>query len=129
MSGGAFLSDNRTDAAREREALQAEAEYEEEIAQRCYRWATGLLVAAMVLIATPQLGLGRWDWYVVGGVALVMTVLAVQMMRYGRVGNGLVCLLCAFALLPGWVYIADDVVKVGADLYQMIAQQWKEKLG
>lgn len=128
MSGGAFLSENRTDA-RERDQLRAEAEYYDSIAQRCYRWATGLLVAAMVVIATPQLGLEKWTWHMVGGVAVVMTVLAVQMMRYGRVSNGLVCLLCAFAVLPGWVYIAADVVKAGYDLYQIIVTQWREKLG
>lgn len=128
MSGGAFLSENRADA-RERDALRAEAEYYDSIAQRCYRWATGLLVAGMVVIATRQLGLEQWNWHIVGGVGLVMTVLAVQMMRYGRVANGLICLLCAFAVLPGWIYIADDVVKAGYDLYQMIVKQWRDKLG
>lgn len=125
---GAFLSDNRTDA-RERETERRLAEYDEYVAQRCYRWATGLLVAAMVIIAIPQLGLERWHWYLVGVVAIIMTVLAVQMMRHGRISNGLICLLCAFAVLPGWVYLADDVVQVGGTLFEMIATQWKNKFG
>jgi len=123
---GAFLSENRKDA-RERESDRLMVEYYELLAQRCYRWATGLLVAGMVVIALPQLGIAAWNWHIVGVLAFVMVVLAVQMMRFGRVGNGLVCLICALAVLPGWVYIADDVVKAGYDLYLIIAKQWADK--
>lgn len=126
---GSFLTPNNRSDAREREAERNLAEYHEEIAGSSYRWATGLLLAGMLVIALPELGIAEWNWYIVGGVALVMTILAIRMMIHGRIGNGLICLLCAFAVLPGWVYIAADVVAVVQSLYQMLAKQWKDKLG
>ncbi len=126
---GAFLSPNNRPDAREREAEQAMADYHESIADSCYRWATGLLVAGLIVIAMPQLGVAAWTWHIVGGLALVMLVLAVQMMRHGRVGNGVACLICALAVLPGWVFIAADAVAVGRDFYQILAKQWADKLG
>lgn len=125
---GAFLSENRQSAS-ERETERRIAEYHEWVAQRCYNGATWLLVITMIIMAIPQLGLERWHWYLVGVSALVMTVLAVQMMRHGRIANGLVCLLCAFVVLPGWVYLADDVVKAAVALFDMIASQWRKKFG
>lgn len=123
---GAFLSP-QSPSARERQAEREEWEYRESIAQSSYRWATRLMLAGMGVIAVPQLGLQQWNWHIVVGMALVMTVLAVQMMRYGRVWNGLACLVCAFAVLPGWVFIAQDVIAVAIQMYQMIAAQWQEK--
>jgi len=125
---GAFLSDHRQSAS-EREAERRIAEYHESIAKRCYNGATWLLMITMVIMAIPQLGLERWHWHLVGVSALIMTILAVQMIRYGRISNGLVCLLCAFAVLPGWVYLADDVVRVGTSFFTMIVTQWRAKFG
>lgn len=123
---GAFLSPS-SPSAREREAERAEALYHEYVAQKCYRWATRLLIVGMVLIALPLPLLVPWHWYIVGGLALVMTILAVQMMRHGRVLNGLICLVCAFGVLPGWLFLAGDVVAAGYDLYRIVADQWIEK--
>ena len=115
--------------ARQREKERNIAEYHQGIAQSSYGWATAFLIIGMAVIATPQLGVSQWNWHIVGGVALVMTLFAIRIMRHGRVDNGLICLLCAFAVLPGWVFIADDVVKVGYDLYEMLAKQWRDKFG
>lgn len=124
---GAFLTpDNRPDA-REREREKNIAEYHHSIAESSYRWGTALLVLGMAAIATPQVGTADWRWFVVGGVALGMTFFAIRMMMHGRTGNGLICLFCALAVLPGWVFIAQDVVKVGYDFYEIIASQWREK--
>jgi hypothetical protein len=128
MSGAFLTPDHRPDA-RQREAERNMAQYHEDIAQSSYRWATTLLVLGMAVIAIPQMGLERWHWFIVAGVALVMVIFAVRMMMHGRIGNGIICLICALAVLPGWVLLADDVVKVGYELYGIIAQQWKDKLG
>lgn len=126
---GAFLSPNNRPDAREREIEKNIAAYHEHVAQTSYRWATSLMVVAMVIIALPRLGVAAWNWHLVAGVAAVMTVLAIRMMMHGRVGNGLVCLVCAFVILPGWIYMAGDVVAAGQHFYDILAKQWKDKLG
>ncbi|HEY1081217.1 MAG TPA: hypothetical protein VGE29_03090 [Prosthecobacter sp.] len=126
---GAFLSPSNRDNARERADDRLMEEYDALVAESSYRWATGLLVAGMVIVAVPQLGLRPWIWYIVGALAVLMVIFAVRMMWHGRVGNGVICLLCALAVLPGWVFIADDAVSAGQDLTRMILQQWKDKFG
>lgn len=128
MSGAFLSSDNRPDA-REREREKNLAEYHAQVAQTSYRWATAVMVAGMVVIAMPRLGLAAWNWYIGGGVALVVTALAIRMMIHGRVGNGLASLVCAFVILPGWVYMAADVVTAGHEFYEIVVKQWKDKLG
>ncbi|MEN3941489.1 hypothetical protein WJU23_09370 [Prosthecobacter sp. SYSU 5D2] len=126
MSGAFLTPDHRTDA-RERERERNIADYHEGIAQSSYRWATAFLVIGMAALATPFVGTAEWKWYLVGGVALIMTVFSIRMMIHGRIVNGLICLFCALAVLPGWVFIAQDVVKVGYELYEIIAKQWRDK--
>ncbi|TDU68141.1 hypothetical protein EI77_03258 [Prosthecobacter fusiformis] len=128
MSGAFRTPDNKPDA-REREKERNIAEYHEAIAESSYRWATAILILGLVVIATPQLDVSAWNWYIVGVVALVMIVFSIRMMMHGRVGNSLICLFCALAVLPGWVLIAPDAVKAGHDFYEMIVKQWKDKLG
>jgi hypothetical protein len=128
MSGAFLTPDHRPDA-RERDRERNIAEYHEGIAESSYRWATFLLGLGMAALATPYFESAVWKWSLVGGLALGMTVFSIRMMMHGRMGNGLICLFCALAVLPGWVFIAQDVVKVGYDFYEIVATQWKGKFG
>lgn len=127
MSGAFLNPDSRRDS-RQRELDRNMAAYHESIARTSYNWATALLIIAMVLIATPQVGITAWNGYVAGAAAVVMTALAVRMMIYRRVWNGIICLICAFVVLPGWVVLAADVVRVGQDCYQIVAGEWKASM-
>lgn len=126
---GAFLSPSNRDDAKARADDRLMEEYDALVAESSYRWATGLLVVGMIIVALPQLGLRPWTWYIVAALAALMVVFAVRMIWHGRVVNGVVCLICALAVLPGWVFIADDAVSAGQDLVRMILQQWKDKFG
>lgn len=128
MSGAFLTPDNRPDS-RERERERQFAEYHDEQARISYRWATLLMIACMAVVAVPRLGVAQWNWYIVGGTALVILILAIRMMVHGRVGNGIVSLICALAILPGWIYIAPEAVKAGLGFYDMLKGMWNEKLG
>ena len=123
----AFLSPSPP-SAREREEAKAIAAYRAYVARRCYWWANLLVISAMVAIALPQLGLGPWVWHVVGGVALVVTVLAIVMMVKGAISNGIVSLVFAWAILPGWVLMAPTIIRVAWESYQVIEKPLRERL-
>lgn len=128
MSGAFLTPDNRPDP-RERERERQFAEYHDEQARSSYRWATVLMVACMAVIAAPQLGVSQWNWYIVGGTALVILILSIRMMVHGRVGNGIASLICALVILPGWIYVAPEAVEAGQSFYNMLKGMWADKLG
>lgn len=126
FSDPGFLFSNRpTD--RERDAERAAWERRREIAQSCYKWATFLVVAVMIFVAAP-LGLAKWHWHAVLGAAGVITILAVVMMVKGAVKNGLISLLFAWGILPGWIYAAPTVLKIVHEQYLIIAKEWARVL-
>lgn len=121
-----FLFSNRpTD--RERDAERAVWERRRMVAQSCYRQATWLVVLTMAFVALPT-GLEKWRWQVVGGAAVVITILGVIMMVKGAVKNGLLGLLFAWGILPGWVYAAPSVIQVAREQCQIIAKEWERVL-
>lgn len=119
----AFLSPTPP-SARERDALKAIEEHRAYVAERCYRQANILVVGAMIVLAVPQLGLAPWAWHIVGGIGLLVTALAVVMMVKGRIANGVVSLIFAWAILPGWIVAAPHVIKVVHEQYQVIKTNW-----
>lgn len=125
---GAFLTPSNQPNAHQRQLDRDIADYHEGIAKSSYRWGTFFLLLGMAAVAVPGFQ-GAIDWAAVGITAAVMIFFAIRMMMHGSMGNGLICLFCALVVLPGWVFVADDAVKVGQTLVQMISGQWKEKLG
>lgn len=111
---------------REREAWKLQEEERAYAAAKYYKRANFLVLTTMVVLAVPQLGLEPWSWHIVGVVALVVTVLAVMMMVKGRIGNGMLSLLFAWGILPGWIVAAPHVIRTVHEQYQVIAQKWRE---
>lgn len=120
-----FLSGNRL-SMRERDELRALADARRRAGLTCYRAATAVLVAAMTTLALPALA--PWVWPIVGGASLLMTLLAVGIARQGLPSHTVVCLICAWAVLPGWVYAAPHVLAVAADLTAALADHWRASL-
>lgn len=100
-----------------------------ESAQRCYKIATFLVVVTMIIIALPQLGLAAWNWHIVGAVGGLVTILAVLMMVKGAVTNGLLSLVFAWGIVPGWIYAAPSVLRVAVNQYKVIEAEWKRTFG
>jgi hypothetical protein len=126
---GAYLSPSNKVDARDRHTQRSWDEYHEAAAKSCYRWGTLILVVTMAVIASPKLGVSEWNWYIAGAAALAMTILAFRMKHHGYVGDAIACLICAFVVLPGWIYFGEDVVKVAIEFYKMVKAQWNERLG
>jgi hypothetical protein len=57
-----------------------------------------------------------------------MTVLAVGIARQGLHGHAALCLLCAWAVLPGWVYAAPHALTAAAELASALAGHWRASL-
>lgn len=127
MSGAFLTPDSRSDS-RQRTLDREIADYHEGIAASSYRWGTSVLVLGMAAVAVPGFH-GVADWAVVALAAATMVFFAIRMMMHWRLGNGILCLFCALVVLPGWVFVADDSVKVGKQLIEMIGEQWQSKLG
>ncbi len=120
-----FLSGNRL-SMRERDELRALAEARRRAGLTCYRAATAVLVAAMTAIALPALA--PWVWPIVGGASLLMTLLAVGIARQGLTSHTVLCLICAWAVLPGWVHAAPQALTTAAELADALAGHWRASL-
>lgn len=120
-----FLSGNRL-TMRERDELRALAEARRRAGLACYRSATVVLVAALTALALPALA--AWVWPIVGGAGLLMTLLAIGIARNGLPGHTALCLLCAWAVLPGWVWVAPDALAAAAELAGALASHWRASL-
>lgn len=121
-----FLTSNRkTD--RERDAEKAYWQQRSDTARMCYRWATWLVLGGMAFVVLPT-GLEKWHWHVVIGTASVITIFGVVMMFRDAVVNGLISLLFAWAILPGWIYAAPEVRRVVQDQCEVISKEWRRIL-
>lgn len=120
-----FLSGNRL-SMRERDEQRALAEARRRAGLTCYRAATAVLVAAMTAVALPALS--PWVWPIVGGAAGLMTLLALGIARHGLRSHTALCLLCAWAVLPGWVYAAPHALAAVAELATALAGHWRASL-
>jgi hypothetical protein len=120
-----FLSGNRL-SMRERDELRALAEARRRTGLTCYRAATAVLVAAMTAIALPALA--AWVWPIVGGAGLIMTLFAVGIARQGLPSHTVLCLICAWLVLPGWVYAAPHTLAAAAELAGALAGHWRASL-
>lgn len=120
-----FLSGNRL-SMRERDELRALAEARRRAGLTCYRAATAVLVAAMTALALPALA--PWVWPIAGGASLLMTLLAVGIARQGLPSHTVLCLICAWAVLPGWVYAAPQALAVASELVGALAGHWRASL-
>ncbi len=126
---GAYLSPNNRVDANERHTQRSWDEYHDAAAKSCYRWGTLILIVTMAIIASPKLGVAEWNWHIAGGAALVMCYLAYKIQYHGKLSDAIACLICAFAVLPLWIYYADDVVRIAIEFIQIIKAQWKERMG
>lgn len=120
-----FLSGNRL-SMRERDELRSLAEARRRTGLSRYRTATLVLVAAMTAIALPALS--PWVWPIVGGAGLLMTLLAIGIARQGLYSHTALCLLCAWVVLPGWVYAAPHALTAAAELAGALAGHWRASL-
>ncbi len=120
-----FLSGNRL-SMRERDELRALAESRRQAGLARYRVATGVLVAAMTAVALPVAA--PWVWPIAGGAGLLLTLLAIGIARSGLYSHTALCLLCAWAVLPGWVRVAPDALAVAADLASALSGHWRASL-
>lgn len=132
----AFLSPTQSPAARERQVQQELAEERAHAVRTYYRYANLLVVMAFVLIVIPQMGWDAWFLHVpgavehlVGGVASIVTALALLMMINGRAGKGILTLLFAWIILPAWVLAAPAVVHVAGEQAGVIKKEWIKKVG
>lgn len=121
-----FLFSNRP-TERERDAEKAAREWQRESVRSCYKWATRLVVLTMLFVALPT-GLERWHWQVVIGAACMISLLGAVMLWKRALSNGLICLVFAWGILPGWIYAAPTVTKVVREKYQVIAKEWERVL-
>jgi len=121
-----FLFSNRP-TERERDAEKAARERQRESVRSCYKWATRLAVLTMLFVALPT-GLERWHWQVVIGAACMISLLGAVMLWKRALSNGLICLVFAWGILPGWIYAAPTVTKVVREKYQVIAKEWERVL-
>jgi hypothetical protein len=120
-----FLSGNRL-TMRERDELRALAESRRRAGLFWYRLATGVLLAAMTAVALPLPA--AWVWLIVGGSALLMSLLAIGIARNGLPSHTALCLLCAWGVLPGWVWIAPEALAAAAELAGALAGHWRTSL-
>ena len=81
----------------------------------------------MLFVALPT-GLERWHWQVVIGAACMISLLGAVMLWKRALSNGLICLVFAWGILPGWIYAAPTVTKVVREKYQVIAKEWERVL-
>lgn len=125
LSDPGFLSGNRL-TMRERDEQRALAEARHRAAMNCYRTATAVLVLAMIVIAVPAAAPRAWP--VVGGASLLMTGLAATIAWRGKPGLAVICLICAWGVLPGWVYVAPHALTAAAELAGAIAGHWRASL-
>lgn len=82
-------------------AMKVQAYHRAETARKCYRAATALVVATLLLALAPFFD--AWIWPVVGCVSVAVTVLGGITIAKGEIGNGLISLLFAWIILPGWI--------------------------
>jgi len=121
-----FLFSNRpTD--NEREAERRAQEYLRQQVQRYYRLATWMVVLTLNFIALPT-GLEKWHWQVVIGAGSIILVLAVLMAMKGAVKNALISLLFAAVILPAWVNLHPDVLRVAREQAKVIWKDWQRVL-
>lgn len=126
FSDPGFLFSNRpTDNEREAERRLL-ARLAEQV-QRYYRIATWIVVLTMIFIALPS-GLEKWHWQVVLGAGALIFVLAVIMGVKGAVKNAVISVCFAFVILPGWVKLHSDVLRVAREQVQVIWKDWQRIL-
>lgn len=122
-----FLSNTR-DLRREREDEKAEAWLRARVVSRCYRWATFLLVVSMAAIGIPWLGLSALSWGIVAVVGAGMVILAGVMFYQRGYSSGIITLICALGVLPGWVYVAPHAFMAAIDFWEILSAQWRASL-
>lgn len=122
-----FLTNTR-DQRREREDQKAEAWLRARTVARCHRAGTVVLVAAMAGIAVPWLGVSAHSWWIAGGAAAVLLVLAGVMFLHGGVSNGIITLVCALGVLPAWVHFSPQVFITAVELWEMLSAHWRASL-
>jgi hypothetical protein len=120
-----FLFNNRP-SMRERDEQRALALAHRRAGLACYRAATAILVLAMTLLAVPAAA--PWAWQVAGAAAALMTALAAAIFRKGLHSHAVLCLLCAWAVLPVWIFAAPHVLGAVADLARALAGHWRASL-
>ena len=126
FSDPGFLFSNRpTD--NEREAERRAQEYLRQQVLRYYRRATWIVVLTLIFIALPT-GLERWHWQVALGAGGSILGLAVLMAVKGAVKNALISLLFAAVILPAWVKMHPDVLRVAREQAQVIWKEWQRVL-
>lgn len=126
FSDPGFLFSNRpTDS--EREAERRAQEYLRQQVQRYYRLATWIVVLTMIFIVLPT-GLDKWRWQVVMGTGGAILILAVMMIIKGAVKNALISVLFAAVILPAWVKIHPDVLRVAREQLEVIRKDWERVL-
>ena len=84
-------------------ALKVDAYHRAEMVRSYYLAANVLVVVTMALALWP--GAGNWIWLVVGVASLAVLALGIVMMTKSALANGLICLLFASIILPGWAVI------------------------
>ena len=122
-----FLTNTR-DLRREREDQKAEAWLRAQTVLRCYRWATFLLIAAMVAIGVPWLGLSAYSWAIMAVTSTGMLVFAGVMFFHQGYSSGILTLICALGVLPGWIYVAPHVFIAAVDFWEILSSQWRSSL-
>lgn len=126
FSDPGFLFSNRpTDS--EREAERRAQEYLRQQVQRYYRLATWIVVLTMIFIVLPT-GLDKWHWQVVMAAGGAILILAVMMIIKGAVKNALISVLFAAVILPAWVKIHPDVLRVAREQLELIRKDWQRVL-
>ncbi len=125
LSDPGFLSGNRL-TMRERDEQRALSEARHRAAMNRYRTATVVLVLAMIIIAVPAAA--PWAWPVACGGGLLMTGLATAIASRGRPGLAVICLVCAWGVLPGWVHAAPHALTAASELASAIAGHWRASL-
>lgn len=91
-----------------RRVMQEEHERKTRGVYRAANWIVFLALAAAFL----PFGLGAIMWFLGGGVALLLCILAVVMLIRGAVGRGLITLLFALVILPVLLFVAP-LISVG----------------
>lgn len=119
---GFLFSSRATD--NERLAAQLEAERRRDAAQAAYRRATWVVVLTMIYLALP-IGLEAWHWHVVAGAGFLVLLFGVLMVLNGAVKNGLISLLFAAVILPGWVLMSPKVISTAREQSLIILREWQ----
>lgn len=124
----AFLSPSSTPAEREREARRELAAERAYAVRAYYKSANALILGAIVLIMLPQSSLAPWILNIVGGVACVVTSLALLMLVNRALWKALLTLIFGWIIVPGWYLAAPTVTKVAYEQYQVIAEKWRRSM-